>query len=48
VETLAGFKREIRIQEISAILRSVTVTITYPAGSTKRTHALTTYISAYA
>lgn len=48
VETLAGFKREIRIQDISAVLRSVTVTITYPAGSTQRTHSLTTYISAYA
>jgi prepilin-type N-terminal cleavage/methylation domain-containing protein len=48
VQTLDGFKREIRIEEISMILRSVTVTITFPAGSMTRTHSLTTYISAYA
>jgi prepilin-type N-terminal cleavage/methylation domain-containing protein len=47
-ETLATFKRQIVITDINAVLRSVTVTIKYPAGSMVRTHTLTTYISAFA
>jgi prepilin-type N-terminal cleavage/methylation domain-containing protein len=47
-QTLAEFKRKITITDLTLDLRSVTVTITYPAGSMRRTHTLTTYISAYA
>jgi type II secretory pathway pseudopilin PulG len=48
IETLVGFTREIRIEEISSVLRSLTVIITYKAGATTQTYTLTTYISAFA
>jgi prepilin-type N-terminal cleavage/methylation domain-containing protein len=48
IERLTEFKRQIVIADISPVLRSITVTIKYPAGSAVRTHTLTTYISAYA
>ena len=48
IETLAGFTREIRIEDVSSVLRSLTVVITYKAGSTTQTYTLTTYISAFA
>lgn len=49
VETLSQFKRRIEVSDIDGRddLRVVTVTITYPVGTTTRTYALTTYISAY-
>jgi hypothetical protein len=43
---LRRFTRQIRIVQLSTDLRSITVTITYPAGSTTRTYQLTSYISA--
>lgn len=46
--SLAGFTRKIKIEDISSVLRSLTVTITYKAGTTTQTYVLTTYISAYA
>ncbi len=47
-QALRGFTREIRIVQLNATLRQVTVTITYPAGSTTQTYALTCLISQYA
>jgi len=47
-ETLSSFTREIAIADINTNLRSITVTITYQAGSVTRTYSLTAYISAYA
>lgn len=46
--TLDGFTRKIKIEDISTTLRSITVTITYKAGTTTQTYVLTAYISAYA
>jgi hypothetical protein len=46
-DTLTTFTREITIATLSAALRSVTVTITYPAGTTIRTYTLTAYMSAF-
>ena len=46
-ETLSAFTREITVTTISADLRSVLVTITYPAGTTTRTYTLTAYMSAF-
>ena len=48
IETLNGFTREIRIEDISAVLRSVTIIITYKAGEATQTYTLMTYISAFA
>ncbi len=45
---LAGFTREIAIAELTAVLREVTVVITYQAGATTRTFTLTALISAFA
>jgi len=45
---LDRFTREIRIVDLSADLRSVTVTITYGAGASTRSYTLTAYISAFA
>jgi type II secretory pathway pseudopilin PulG len=45
---LTGFTREIAISELSAVLREITVVITYQAGTTTRTFTLTALISAYA
>jgi type II secretory pathway pseudopilin PulG len=47
-DNLERFTRQIRITDISDELRSVTVTIRYPAGSSYRTYTLTSYISAFA
>jgi hypothetical protein len=47
METLDGFTREIAIIDLHDDLRSVTVTVTYRAGTTVRTYSLTTYISNY-
>jgi hypothetical protein len=46
--TLAGFKREIQIRNLTADLRSITVTVTYGAGGAVRTYILTAYFSNYA
>lgn len=48
VVELTGFTREIAISELSAVLREITVVITYQAGTTTRTFTLTALISAYA
>ena len=58
--TLTGYTREVKIRDVPneplncgaannpCTLRSVTVTVTYQSGSTKRTYTLTTYISTFA
>jgi hypothetical protein len=49
--SLSNFTREIQIRDVpgeNGQLRSITVTVTYQAGSQQRTYTLTTYISAYA
>lgn len=48
IETLSTFRREIKITDVSEVLRSVTVTITYQAGTTQQTYSLTAYISQFA
>jgi hypothetical protein len=48
IATLAGFTREIAIRNLTADLRSITVTVTYRAGRAVRTYTLTAYISNYA
>lgn len=48
---LDGFTREINIRDVpneGGQLRSITVTITYNAGSTRQSFTLVTYISSYA
>jgi type II secretory pathway pseudopilin PulG len=45
---LTNFTREIQIRNVEANLRSITVTIRYPQGSTMRTYTLTSYISNFA
>ena len=48
--TLSAFTRELSIRDVAnenGQLRSVTVTITYQNGPTRRTYTLTTLISAY-
>jgi hypothetical protein len=47
IETLAGFTREIRIADLSTVLRSLTVIVTYRSGAGTYTYTLTTYISAF-
>jgi type II secretory pathway pseudopilin PulG len=47
-QTLDRFTREIRIVELSADLRSVTVTIVYQSGGSDRTYSVTAYISTFA
>jgi type II secretory pathway pseudopilin PulG len=47
-ESLHGFTRDIRIEDVTPDLRLITVVITYPAGGTKQTYTLTAYISAVA
>jgi Tfp pilus assembly protein PilV len=47
-ENLARFSRRIKITDVSAELRSITVTIEYPAGQVTRTYVLTSYISRFA
>jgi type II secretory pathway pseudopilin PulG len=46
--SLVGFTRQIRITDVEANLRLITVTITYQQGSAVRTYTLTTYISNFA
>src|SRR5262245_24128376 len=46
--SFVGFTREIQIRDVEANLRSITVIIRYPQGSTMRTYSLTSYISNYA
>lgn len=48
--TLNGYTREIRIRDVpneNGELRTITVTVIFQNGPTKRTYTLTTYISAY-
>jgi type II secretory pathway pseudopilin PulG len=47
-DDLERFTRKIKIYDISNELRSITITIEYPAGSSMRTYQLTAYISAFA
>jgi type II secretory pathway pseudopilin PulG len=47
-DNLERFTRQIRITDLSDDLRSITVTIRYPAGSSYRTYQLTSYISRFA
>ena len=50
VVTLNGYTREIQVRDVpneNGQLRTITVTITYQNGPTKRTYTLTTLISAY-
>jgi prepilin-type N-terminal cleavage/methylation domain-containing protein len=47
-DNLKRFTRKIRITDLSDDLRSITVTIEYPAGSSFRTYELTSYISRFA
>ena len=47
---LSQFTREIKIRDVpneNGMLRSITVTLTYQNGPTKRTYTLTSYISSY-
>ena len=48
-ESLSAFTRQIAIADVtgSTDLRVITVTIKYPAGTVKRTYAITAYISAF-
>jgi prepilin-type N-terminal cleavage/methylation domain-containing protein len=46
--TLDGFTRKIAIVELSAYLRQITVTITYPANGQTKTYEVTALISQYA
>jgi Tfp pilus assembly protein PilV len=48
--TLTGYTREINIRDVpneNGQLRSITVTVTYQNGSTKRTYTLSSFISSY-
>jgi type II secretory pathway pseudopilin PulG len=47
-DNLERFTRKIHISDLSGDLRSITVTIKYPAGSSMRTYELTAYISTFA
>jgi type II secretory pathway pseudopilin PulG len=47
-DNLENFTRKIEIADITPELRSITITLEYPSGSSRRTYALTAYISAYA
>jgi len=44
---LTQYTREIRIRDISTVLRSVDVTVTYRTANGTRTYVLSTYISSY-
>ncbi len=46
--TLAGFTRKIEIVDLSAFLRRITVTVTYPANGQTKTYTVTSLISQYA
>jgi hypothetical protein len=45
--TLSAFSRDIKMRDLTADLRSITVTVTYLSGETPRTYTLTAYISDY-
>jgi len=45
---LSGFAREIRIRDVEANLRSITVLVSYQDGASRRTYTLTAYISSFA
>lgn len=45
--TLNGFTREIRIRDVEANLRSITVIVVYQDGAATRTYTLTAYISSF-
>ena len=47
-DNLERFTRAISITDLSDDLRSITVTVRYPAGSSFRTYELTAYISRFA
>jgi hypothetical protein len=44
---LEQFTREVAITDVTSVLRSVTVTVRYSAGSALRTYTLTAYFSLY-
>jgi hypothetical protein len=44
---LSAFSRDIKIRDLTADLRSITVTVTYLSGETSRSYTLTAYISDY-
>jgi prepilin-type N-terminal cleavage/methylation domain-containing protein len=46
-QSLTNFKRQIQITDQSDTIRVVTVTITFPAGPTTRTYAVTVYMSSF-
>lgn len=46
--TLNGFTRKIEIIDLSAYLRQITVTVTYPANGQTKTYTVTSLISQYA
>ena len=45
---LTGFNRKVEIIDITANLREIRVTITYPQGQGTRTYTLSTYMSSFA
>jgi hypothetical protein len=45
--TLSAFSRDIKIRDLTADLRSITVVVTYLSGERPRTYTLTAYISDY-
>ncbi len=49
-DSLASFTRQIAIADVtgSTSLRVITVTVTYPVGTVRRTYSITAYISAFA
>jgi hypothetical protein len=47
IMTQSGYTREIKITDIQTGLRAITVTVTYPVGTSSRKYTLTTYISNY-
>jgi len=47
-KTLDGFTREIKLADLSADLRSITVTVTYKAGPQTKSYSITAYISTWA
>jgi prepilin-type N-terminal cleavage/methylation domain-containing protein len=46
-EALSGFTREIRIRDVEANLRSITVIVSYRDGAATRSYTLTAYISSF-
>jgi type II secretory pathway pseudopilin PulG len=48
VRRMDGYLRQIEIRDIQPNLRSITVTVTFQSGSSRRSYTLTAYISNYA